>query len=141
MFSDWSTLTNPQFQLHLQTQATQKMEGLTTNMHDINVLSQKEAISMRIVTIVTMIYLPATFVSVRPQATYYGTVLTNLQDLFRNRHKGPRARHGSGLLGQCRNTLATDYCSVDHIDITYWLYGSQTHRTKTQTKRYTSFFL
>ncbi|KAJ9656960.1 hypothetical protein H2201_008363 [Coniosporium apollinis] len=41
---------------HLQSQATQKMEDLTS-------MSHKEAIVMRIITIVTLIYLPATFVS------------------------------------------------------------------------------
>lgn len=40
------------------------MEMLTTSMHRVGNLSQKEAIAMRIVTVVTLIYLPATFVSV-----------------------------------------------------------------------------
>ncbi|OQV04544.1 hypothetical protein CLAIMM_09404 isoform 1 [Cladophialophora immunda] len=42
---------------HLQTQAAEKMEIMT-------VLAQKEAIAMRVITVVTLIYLPATFVSV-----------------------------------------------------------------------------
>lgn len=42
---------------HLQSQATEKMEILTMSMN-------KEAIAMRIITVVTLIYLPATFVSV-----------------------------------------------------------------------------
>jgi hypothetical protein len=50
---------------HLQSQATEKMEKLTVNMQNIGVLAQKEAIAMKIVTVVTMIFLPATFVSVR----------------------------------------------------------------------------
>ncbi|CAO1606007.1 hypothetical protein XANCAGTX0491_009506 [Xanthoria calcicola] len=48
---------------HLQTQTTQKMEDLTTSMHGIGVGSQKEAIIMRIITAVTLVYLPGTFVS------------------------------------------------------------------------------
>ncbi|TID14704.1 hypothetical protein E6O75_ATG08850 [Venturia nashicola] len=44
---------------HLQSQATARMERLSANM-------EKEAIVMRIITIVTLIYLPATFVSVCP---------------------------------------------------------------------------
>jgi hypothetical protein len=42
---------------HLQTQSTERMERLNRNM-------EREAIVMRIITFVTLIYLPATFVSV-----------------------------------------------------------------------------
>jgi hypothetical protein len=56
---------------HLQSQATQKqssateeMERLTESMHKIGMNAQKEAIAMRIITVVTLIFLPATFVSV-----------------------------------------------------------------------------
>lgn len=52
---------------HLQSQATEKMEALTMSMHKIGVMSQKEAIAMRIITVVTLIFLPATFVSVIPR--------------------------------------------------------------------------
>ncbi|KAL8922484.1 MAG: hypothetical protein Q9172_003549 [Xanthocarpia lactea] len=48
---------------HLQTQTTQRMEDLTTSMQNIGIGSQKEAIIMRIITAVTLIYLPGTFVS------------------------------------------------------------------------------
>ena len=41
-----------------------KMEILTVNMQNIGVLAQKEAIAVRIITVLTLIYLPATFVSV-----------------------------------------------------------------------------
>ena len=61
---------NQQVLSHLQSQATMKMENLTISMHEIGVLAQREAIAMRIITVVTLIYLPATFVSVsRPQPT------------------------------------------------------------------------
>jgi len=40
------------------------MEILNVSMHRIGNMAQKEAIAMRIVTVVTLIYLPATFVSV-----------------------------------------------------------------------------
>jgi Mg2+ and Co2+ transporter CorA len=43
------------------------MEALTMSMHKIGVMSQKEAIAMRIITVVTLIFLPATFVSVIPR--------------------------------------------------------------------------
>jgi hypothetical protein len=45
---------------HLQSQSTERMEILNRNM-------EKEAIVVRIITIVTLIYLPATFVSVSSQ--------------------------------------------------------------------------
>jgi Mg2+ and Co2+ transporter CorA len=63
-----------QFQVlqHLQSQATEKMETLSSRMHELGVLSQKEAIVMRIITAVTLIFLPATFVSVRSPAAYTG---------------------------------------------------------------------
>jgi hypothetical protein len=40
------------------------MEILTMSTHNIGIMSQKEAIAVRIITVVTLIYLPATFVSV-----------------------------------------------------------------------------
>ena len=57
---------------HLQSQATEKMEDLTISMGKTGADSQNEAILMRIITVVTLIYLPATFVSVssKPFATY-----------------------------------------------------------------------
>ncbi|KAK0113403.1 hypothetical protein ONS96_014269 [Cadophora gregata f. sp. sojae] len=59
---------------HLQSQATETMEILTIKMHKIGALSQKEAIAMRIVTVVTLIYLPATFVS-----TFFSTDVVKYQ--------------------------------------------------------------
>ena len=50
-------LTVMQVMQHLQSQSTERMEVLNRNM-------EKEAIVVRIITIVTLIYLPATFVSV-----------------------------------------------------------------------------
>lgn len=52
---------------HLQSQATEKMEDLTLNMGQIGADSQKETIAMRIITVVTLVFLPATFVSVSAQ--------------------------------------------------------------------------
>jgi hypothetical protein len=50
-------LTNLQILQHLQGQATEKMQTMTS-------VSIKEAIVMRVITVVTLIFLPATFVSV-----------------------------------------------------------------------------
>jgi Mg2+ and Co2+ transporter CorA len=43
------------------------MEELTKSMGKLGSDSQKEAIAMRIITVVTLIFLPATFVSVSSQ--------------------------------------------------------------------------
>lgn len=60
---------------HLQSQATEKMETLTRSMHKIGFMSQKEAIAMRIITVVTLIFLPATFVS-----TFFSTDVVKYQN-------------------------------------------------------------
>ncbi|ERF73564.1 hypothetical protein EPUS_07498 [Endocarpon pusillum Z07020] len=52
---------------HLQSQATEKMENLS-------LMTQKEAIAMRIITVVTLIYLPGTFVS-----TFFSTDVVTYQ--------------------------------------------------------------
>jgi len=62
---------------HLQSQATEKMEKLTE-------MAQREAISMRVITVVTMIYLPATFVS-----TFFSTDIVKYQNQVGNRD-GPQ---------------------------------------------------
>jgi Mg2+ and Co2+ transporter CorA len=51
---------------HLQSQVSDRTEQLNKNL-------EKEAVVMRIITILTLIYLPATFVSVSrfPYAMYY----------------------------------------------------------------------
>ncbi|OCT51222.1 hypothetical protein CLCR_08291 [Cladophialophora carrionii] len=53
---------------YLQSQASEKMETLT-------MMAQKEAVAMRIVTVVTLIYLPATFVS-----TFFSTDVVKYQN-------------------------------------------------------------
>ena len=49
---------------HIQAQSTEKMEKLISSMGELGIMAQKEAIAMRIITVVTVIFLPATFVSV-----------------------------------------------------------------------------
>lgn len=63
MLTDVLTMT--QILQHLQAQATEVMEDLTKNMFQLGIMGQKEAIAMKIITVVTLVYLPATFVSVR----------------------------------------------------------------------------
>ena len=40
------------------------MENMTRQMHKIAVKTEKETVSMRIITLVTLFFLPGTFVSV-----------------------------------------------------------------------------
>jgi hypothetical protein len=58
------------------------METLTMSMHKIGVMSQKEAIAMRVITGVTLIYLPATFVSVSKAAFVIGLTLNAWKTFF-----------------------------------------------------------
>ena len=41
-----------------------KMENMTRQMHKIAVKTEKETVSMRIITLVTLFFLPGTFISV-----------------------------------------------------------------------------
>ncbi|KAI9744664.1 MAG: hypothetical protein M1818_002193 [Claussenomyces sp. TS43310] len=56
-------------------QATGKMEELTQYTIKIGTMSQREAIAMRIITVVTLVYLPATFVS-----TFFSTDIIKYQN-------------------------------------------------------------
>jgi len=51
-------------------ESAQKMEKLTFHMHEIAVKTEKETVSMRIVTVVTLFFLPGTFVSVSTTSHY-----------------------------------------------------------------------
>lgn len=46
-------------------QSAGKMEVMTERMHDIAIKTKQETISMRIITLVTLFFLPGTFISVR----------------------------------------------------------------------------
>jgi hypothetical protein len=46
-------------------QSAIKVEGMTEKMHEIAVKTQQETVSMRIITLVTLFFLPGTFISVR----------------------------------------------------------------------------
>lgn len=86
---------------HLQSQATEKMEKLTISMHKIGALSQKEAIAMRIITVVTLIYLPATFVS-----TFFSTDVIKYQN-----------QNG----GDSTDVLSDTYSSFSKLALVRWL--------------------
>ncbi|KAH8598326.1 hypothetical protein B0O99DRAFT_539553 [Bisporella sp. PMI_857] len=68
-----------------QSEATEKMERLNFSMHKIGTMAQKEAIAMRIITVVTLVFLPATFVSVSRASIFFTEPerqLNALQTLF-----------------------------------------------------------
>jgi len=44
--------------------STKKMEEMTESMHQIAVKTKQETVSMRIITLVTLFFLPGTFISV-----------------------------------------------------------------------------
>jgi hypothetical protein len=67
---------------YVQTQTAEKMEGLTRCTYSVGVSAQKEAIVMRIITVVTLFYLPATFVSVGRSIGYRGEPITNSPPTF-----------------------------------------------------------
>jgi hypothetical protein len=45
--------------------STENMEALTEDMHKIAHKTKQETVSMRIITLVTLFFLPGTFISVR----------------------------------------------------------------------------
>lgn len=49
---------------YVQAQTAENMEDLTKSTYSVGISAQKETIVVRIITVVTLIYLPATFVSV-----------------------------------------------------------------------------
>ena len=44
--------------------SAEKMESMTKKMHTIAVQTQKETVSMKVITVVTLFFLPGTFISV-----------------------------------------------------------------------------
>ena len=56
-------------------------------MEDLTKSNQKEAIAMRIITVVTLLYLPATFVSVGEQAKAKKNILLTFSDLLQHRRR------------------------------------------------------
>ena len=46
-------------------ESTRNMEGITREMHVIAQKTKQETVSMRVITLVTLFFLPGTFISVR----------------------------------------------------------------------------
>jgi hypothetical protein len=58
------------------------MEKLTSSMGELGIMAQKEAIAMRIITVVTVIFLPATFVSVSIQSFLSASTMLMMMQTF-----------------------------------------------------------
>jgi hypothetical protein len=71
LWSDRLYANEPKVIQQFQSQATDKMEALTVSMWYMGALAQKEAIAIRIITWATLIFLPATFVSVSARSVRY----------------------------------------------------------------------
>lgn len=78
---------------HLQSQATESqakatvtMENLTRSMFKVGILSQSEAAAMRVITVLTLLYLPATFVS-----TFFSTDVVQYGNNNNNNSNGNSA--------------------------------------------------
>jgi hypothetical protein len=98
-------------------------------MGRIGVLSQKEAIAMRIITVVTLLYLPATFVSVSTLLLSDISRLTG-SDLLQHRCREVSESRGQRqqycrcrklwtfyfVLADCSRKMAADYLAVDLCD-------------------------
>lgn len=52
--------------------STERMEMINSSMHDIAKKTQQETVSMRIITLVTLFFLPGTFISVSNGQQYNG---------------------------------------------------------------------
>lgn len=90
---------------HLQSQSTERMEILNRNV-------EKEAIVVRIITIVTLIYLPATLISVGQSGSRMVHNAWHVPDFL---------RHGCGNVprpGQRRQLLTYSHGEMDRSDDT-----------------------
>ncbi|KFY38315.1 hypothetical protein V494_04414 [Pseudogymnoascus sp. VKM F-4513 (FW-928)] len=97
---------------HIQSQATEKMEELTMSMHQVGDLSRKEAIAMRIVTVVTLIYLPATFVSVMLPHSFLRAPTLFSTDIVKYQDQGN---------GGTKDSLGNAYVSFSSMALARWI--------------------
>ena len=49
---------------------------MTYQMHEVATKTEQETVSMRIITLVALFFLPGTFISVRPLSGLYNEILT-----------------------------------------------------------------
>jgi hypothetical protein len=86
----------------LDSQTTESMESLTTSMYNVGLLSQTEAAAMRVVTVLTMLYLPATFVS-----TFFSTDVVHYQNQSQNNNDS-----GSSTLNSTQSGGETSFSTI-----------------------------
>lgn len=66
-------------------QSSESMEKLTIQMHTIAVATKRETVSMHIITVVTLFFLPGTFVAVRFNFLVWVFRVDTLADLLEYR--------------------------------------------------------
>ena len=76
-YNDATSLTGLKVVQYIQTQTSEYMEGLTKISYSVGVTAQKEAVVMRVITVVALVYLPGTFVSVSCTSIMNAIVSTN----------------------------------------------------------------
>jgi hypothetical protein len=62
--------------------SAENMEEMTRNMEKLTEKTTKETVSMKIITLVTMFFLPGTFISVRFSSSFLQWILTVAQTLM-----------------------------------------------------------
>ncbi|RDW57310.1 hypothetical protein BP5796_12760 [Coleophoma crateriformis] len=97
---------------HIQAQGTEKMERMTESTHNLGIMAQKEAIAVRIITVVTVIFLPATFVS-----TFFST------DVIKYQNGGDFSMHA--LLGWLAVTIPL---TIVTLGLCYFFFQRSTRR-------------
>jgi len=67
--------------------SAEHMEEMTRNMEKLTEKTTKETVSMKIITLVTMFFLPGTFISVRFSSSFLQWVLTRGADAHEHRYR------------------------------------------------------
>src|SRR5437667_8397022 len=83
------------------------MEALTWSMHRIGLSSQKDTIIMRIITVGTLLYLPATFVS-----TFFSTDVIKYQNQNQNQNTNDNSDATNGTGSQSQPTFNGSFSEV-----------------------------
>jgi hypothetical protein len=118
--------------------STEKMESMTKEMHGIARKTQVETVSMRIITLVTLFFLPGTFISVRPEEYTVLYLLTQTSDADEYAHCGLPKRQVGLLFSQhwlwCPRVLHCGEYTVGMPHIRGVVSGVQKRKTKREAK-------
>lgn len=119
---------------HLSSQATESMESLTRSMYNVALLSQTEAAAMRVITVLTLLYLPATFVSTffSTDVVHYGNQGSNGNSTLTGGQEGNNATSFSplALMRWLEVTIPLTFVT---IVVAYYLYRKSLKRVEAIT--------